>query len=233
MTAAHAFVDDVRAPVLADDDRRHLERVLRVRDGEEVTVSDGRGAVVRCVFRRAGDLEIAGDVEVVPAPAPPITVAFAVPKGERAEWAVQKLTEVGVDAIVLLHSARSVVRWDDDARATRRVERLRRVAREAAMQSRRARLPSVDGPVAFAEAAGTLVGACLADVPGDGHVGPPSLRTPAVLVGPEGGWDDGERAVGLLRVALAPHVLRAETAAVAAGVLLGALRTGLVRSDRE
>jgi 16S rRNA (uracil1498-N3)-methyltransferase len=69
-----------------------------------------------------------------------------------------------------------------------------------------------------------LVGACLADAGG----GPPSLALPVVLVGPEGGWSEEERAVGLPAVGLGPHVLRAETAALAAGALLAALRAGHV-----
>lgn len=229
---AHVFVDDVDAPVLVDDDRRHLVRVLRLRDGEVVTAADGRGAWRRCRLRMRPDDEAAlepdAEVERTAAPSPAITVGFAVPKGDRAEWAVQKLTEAGVDRIVLLHADRSVVRWDDESRAARRVERLRRVAREAAMQSRRVWLPSVDGPTPFADAVGAP-GVCLAEAGGE----PPSLARPVVLVGPEGGWTDHEREAGVPRVALGPHVLRAETAAVAAGLLFSALREGLVRSCGE
>lgn len=228
--AAHAFVDDLDAPVLADDDRRHLERALRLRDGESLTVSDGRGGVRTVRFRRGGALDVAGDVTRVPSPSPAITVALSVPKGDRLEWAVQKLTEVGVDRIVLLQTARSVVRWEpDDERVARRVARVARVAREAAMQSHRTWLPAVEGPAEFAPIA-ALPGACLA---GAGAGIGPSLGRPTVLVGPEGGWTDEERGAGLPAVALGPHVLRSETAAVAAGVLLVALRESLVRAGGE
>ena len=104
-----------------------------------------------------------------PAADPPVTVAFAPPKGDRPEWAVQKLTELGVDRIVPLVAARSVVRWTGD-RAAAPVERLRRVAREAAMQSRRAWLPVVEEPSSFAAVA-ARPGAALAVAGGD----PPSL----------------------------------------------------------
>jgi 16S rRNA (uracil1498-N3)-methyltransferase len=231
--AAHVFVDDLGAPALDADDAHHLARVLRLRDGELVTASDGRGGVRRCTFRRRGPLEPGGEVERTPAPSPQLVVGFAVPKGDRPEWAVQKLTEVGVDRIVLLTAGRSVVRWDDAARAGQRVERLRRVAREAAMQARRVWLPAVEGPVPFADAV-AWPGACLADAGGDAA---PSLGRPVVLVGPEGGWSDEERrtaeAIGVPRVALGPHVLRAETAAVAAGVVMSALREGFVRIRGE
>jgi 16S rRNA (uracil1498-N3)-methyltransferase len=218
----HVFVADVAAPVLDDDDRHHLERVLRVRVGEDVTVSDGRGGWRACVFATGGALEAVADVEHRPAPMPPITVGFALTKGEKPETAVQKLTELGVDRIIPFLADRSVARWEGD-RAERHVARLRKVAREAAMQSRRAHLPVVDDLVDFATAA-ALPGACRADAGG----APPTLARPVVLVGPEGGWSDAERAAALPIVGLGPFVLRAETAALAAGAVLGALRCGLV-----
>ena len=217
---AHAFVADVEAPELAADDRHHLERVLRLRPGDELTVADGAGRWRRCRFGPV--VEADSEVEVEAPPAPAITLAFALTKGERPEWTVQKLTEVGVDRIVPFVSARSVVRWDE-AKATRNAERLRRVAREAAMQSRRAFLPVVEDVAELADVAGRA-GAALAASDG----GPPDLARPCLLVGPEGGWTDDELALVPARVALGPTVLRAETAAVAGAVLLAGLRAGLV-----
>lgn len=214
------FVADVERPVLDDADRHHLARVLRLRPGDPLTVADGAGRWRPCRF--AGEPEPDGEVEVDERPAPPITVAFAPVKGDRPEWVVQKLTELGADRVVPFLAARSVVRWEGD-RAARQVERLRRVAREAAMQCHRAWLPEVADLATFADVA-ALAGAAMADRGG----GPPSLHRPVVLVGPEGGWSDDERAARLPAVGLGPHVLRAETAAVAAAGVLGALRAGLV-----
>ena len=217
---AHAFVADLGSPELDLADRHHLERVLRLRAGDEITVSDGRG---RWRARRLGPaLEPAGPVIRDPRPAPVITVALDLVKGERPEWAVQKLTELGADGIVPFVAGRSVVRWDDE-RAGRQAERLRRVAREAAMQCRRTWLPDVEEVATFEAVAGRR-GAVLADREG----GPPSLATGPVLVGPEGGWSDEERTRDLPRMALGQHVLRTETAAAAVATLLGALRAGLV-----
>jgi 16S rRNA (uracil1498-N3)-methyltransferase len=218
--AAHAFVVDLDAPQLSDDDRHHLERVLRLRPGEDLTVSDGAGRWRLC--RYADGLDPAGDIVTEARPSPPVTVGVALTKGERLDWAVQKLTELGVDRIVPFGAARSVVRWDGD-RAGHHVGRLRRIARQAAMQSRRTWLPAVDDLCSFAEVA-ALPGAALAESGGD----PPSLERPSVLVGPEGGWGSEEAAAGLPRVGLGPTVLRVETAAVAAGTLLCGLREGLV-----
>lgn len=217
---AHAFVADLARPELDDDDRHHLERVLRLRPGDTVTVSDGAGGWRRCRFGPV--LELVGEVTIEPRPGPELTVAFAVVKGERPEWAIQKLTELGVDRIVAFASARSVVRWDAE-KAAKATARFCRVAREAAMQCRRSWLPVVEPPTTFAEVS-ARPGAALADLDGD----PPWLATGPVLVGPEGGWAPEERDRHLPHMSLGPHVLRSETAAVAVAALLGAMRTGTV-----
>ena len=107
--------------------------------------------------------------------------------------------------------------------ATQVGERTRRIARQAAMQSRRSWLPVVEEARPFAEVA-ARPGACLAHRDGAGA----TLDRPLVLVGPEGGWSDEELAVPLPHLRLGPHVLRAETAAVAAAAVLVALRAGLL-----
>jgi 16S rRNA (uracil1498-N3)-methyltransferase len=164
------------------------------------------------------DLSPLGDPVAEAAPAPAITIAFAVVKGDRPELIARGLTEIGVDRIVPLGTARGVVRWErDHGRAA--VERLRRVVRSAGMQCRRVWLPEVTEVVAFGDAAAGA-GVALA-VPGGDE---PSLDHATVLVGPEGGWAPVELDVGLPRVDLGPHVLRTETAALVAGARLVALR---------
>ncbi|MEA3020990.1 MAG: rRNA (uracil1498-N3)-methyltransferase [Actinomycetota bacterium] len=217
------FVDDVDKPTVAADDRHHLERVLRVRRGDPVDVSDGAGRWRSGTLGDAGAVDPTSEVELAPRVEPDITVAFALTKGERPELVMQKLTELGADRIVPFTSGRSVVRWDA-GRAAANVERLRRIAREAAMQCRRAWLPDVAELSTFAGAC-ALEGASIAEIGG----ARPKLANPTVLVGPEGGWTDDERACGLPTVGLGSHVLRAETAAIAAATLLGALRARLVR----
>jgi 16S rRNA (uracil1498-N3)-methyltransferase len=219
---AHAFVVDLDAPELDGDDRHHLARVLRLRPGDLITVGDGDGRWRPCMF---GDpVEPSGPIEYEPPPEPRLTVAFAVVKGERTEWAVHKLVELGIDAVIPFVADRSVVRWDP-AKSEHHHLRLAKVARQAAMQSRRSRLPQIEPLRSFADLA-TRGGAALAD--GDGVA--PSLSWPSVIVGPEGGWSPAEQERELPRVRLAPTVLRAETAAVVAGALLVALREGLVFS---
>jgi len=216
------FVDDLEHPVIGGDDWHHITRVARLRRGAALCVADGTGRWRQASLdREPTDL---GPINVEPPPAVPITVGLAMPKGSRLDLAVQKLTELGVDRIVLLHTERSVVRWDQRQAASKR-DRLVRVAREGAMQSRRVRLPHIEGPRSVAEAVAEAV------ANGGGQVaiaepgGPaPSLNTPTVLVGPEGGWTPGELAMVSCRAGLATGVLRTETAAITAGVLLTAQR---------
>jgi 16S rRNA (uracil1498-N3)-methyltransferase len=249
-TVAHLFVDDLAEPALSDKDVHHLARVLRLRPGELVSVSDGRGGTrvcewvsegrgadgsvgVRNAVGRGGALGALCALTAPtwePAREPAVTVAFALTKAEHPEWAVQKLTEAGADHIVLITAERCVARWAAAA-ADRQLERLREVARQAAMQSRRSWLPTVDGPVAFSALVGAQAGKADPEIAlAVQGGGPLTLSTPTVLVGPEGGWTDTELASvpAVRHVSLGPNVLRAETAAMAAGVLLVALRAGLV-----
>jgi 16S rRNA (uracil1498-N3)-methyltransferase len=220
---AHAFVADIERLEFSEADHHHLTRVLRLRPGDPVTVSDGAGAWRMARVTSTGGVEPDGAVHHVPRSRPALTVCFAPVKNERPEWVVQRLTEAGVDRIVPFLAARSVVRWDP-SRAARVHARLATIAREASMQSRRVWLPEVGPLTEFPEVA-ALPGATLAERLGP----PPTLQRPTVLVGPEGGWAPSELDAGLPRVGLGPHVLRAETAAVAAGLLLVGMRAGLVQ----
>ena len=146
---------------------------------------------------------------------PNLTIAAAIPKGDRAEWMVQKLTEVGVSDILLLHCDRSVVRWEGD-RAERQLARARRVVKEAAMQSRRVWLPLVSGPVPCAHVL-AMADVAIAEPAG---VSPSALgwRPATVAIGPEGGFSEAELAAPVARVALGDSVLRIETAAIVAAI---------------
>ncbi len=219
--SAHAFVDDLDAPELDDDDRHHFERVLRLRADELITVSDGRG---RWRWVKLGPALVpVGEIAFDAARQPALTVAFAVLKGERNELVVQKLTELGIDRIVPVLAERCVVRWDA-VRAQRQHERLVRVAREAAMQSRRSWSAQVAPLTSLADV--LAGGAAMAVMDG----GRASLTRPSIVVGPEGGWSANEVAAASATVVLGDHVLRAETAAITSGAILAALRSGLVFS---
>lgn len=206
-SAAHVVVDDVHTPTLHEADRHHLARVLRLRGGESVTVTDGVGSWRGCAFRD-GELHPTDDVVTEPRSDPIVTVAVAPPKGDRLDMLVTKGTEIGVDRIIVVEAERSVVRWTHE-RAVRHLERLRLLAREASCQSRRVWLPEISGPVAAA----ALLPTAVAAEPGGRLLD----RTDTVVaVGPEGGWSPGEVASASGLVSLGPNVLRVETAAIVA-----------------
>ncbi len=222
---------------LGPTDGRHLRKSLRLRPGDVVAASDGRGRFQLC--RLTGSRgALAGDQRAeAPAVLEPqsevvwvdrvyeVTVGFSLVKGERPDWAVAKLTELGVDRMIPLVCERTVVRPDGpsgDARA----DRLARVAREAGMQSRQVYLPRVDAPRPFGDVVAELAPAvALAEPGGD----PPAASLRAVLVGPEGGFTARELEAGTATVALGDAVLRTETAAVVAGALLTGFRAGTLR----
>jgi 16S rRNA (uracil1498-N3)-methyltransferase len=182
---------------------------------------------------------------------PAVTVGFSLAKGERTDWAVAKLTELGIDRIAPLVCDRTVSRSDSVAALATRAGRFGRIAREASMQARRPWRPQVDAPQLLSELLAELlttaadrppvpepgsaggpaaartpsaVGIALAE-PGGGA---PSLAMPVLLIGPEGGWSPAELAMGFPTVSLGNTILRVETAAVVAGALLTGLRSRLV-----
>lgn len=212
------FVSDIEAPELDDDDYHHLARSLRVRAGDTVTVSDGEGRWCLAGFARQ------------PTPATDIVtepsgrrwgVAFALAKGGRPELVVQKLTELGADLIVPVVTERTVVRWTRSKMEDHHRRHVR-IAREAAMQSRRVRLPRVSPTRSLHEVLDRYPGAILADPDGSPMPicrGSIDEAMPLVVVGPEGGFSPEERS-GRGTVRLPGGILRTETAAIAAGVLL-------------
>jgi 16S rRNA (uracil1498-N3)-methyltransferase len=219
---AHVLVGELGdQATIAGDDGHHLQRVRRIRAGEVLTAADGAGLWRRYVVEDVGPARLAltagGPVHEEPPLEPGLAVAFGVAKGEAPELVVGQLTQLGVDRIVAVTTARSVVRWSGD-RAERARERLRKVAREAAMQSRRARLPVVDVADSLAAVTAPPHPDLVVAERGGGDVA--ALGSPAsggwlLVVGPEGGFDPGERKhlVSARSVGLGPYQLRATTAA--------------------
>jgi len=229
--AAQVFVEDPASPVLSPKDVHHLARVLRLRAGERVVASDGRGAWAECIVAvppgsGAVVLERTSSVCMEEPATPTLLVAFSLVKAARPEWIVQKLTELGIDVIVPIETDRCVARWRSGA--FERIERLRRIALEAAAQCRRVWLPEIRGVATLEDLMSYPEALALAHHDGVA----PSLSFPAVAVGPEGGWSPRELDLGLPRVRLGTPVLRAETAAITAGALLAALRSGVVEEAR-
>lgn len=224
---------------------RHAATVRRVRVGEQITLSDGRGLLAESevVAAQRDRLELAVRSTTVAAPArPPVTVVQALPKSDRSELAVELMTEAGADVIVPWQAARCVANWE--AKADKGIGKWRAAAKSAARQSRRPYIPEVTGlhrtadlltAVRAAKADGAVV-AALHESGESRFTALPLSDAPAIMliVGPEGGLDDAELSAlaeaGAEVVLLGPTVLRTSTAAAVALGALGALTARWSRS---
>ncbi|WP_132429995.1 16S rRNA (uracil(1498)-N(3))-methyltransferase [Pseudonocardia endophytica] len=233
-------VDDLPAPgsstALTGPEGRHAATVRRIRPGEVVVLTDGRGGLAHAEAGASGkdslELTVTG-VERVEPPLVRVAVAQALVKGDRGELAVETATEAGVDEVIPWRAARSVVRWESGPRGDKALARWRATVREAAKQSRRPWTPEVAEPVTTAQLARRVPEVDLALVLHESadeslaSVPIPSAGTVLLVVGPEGGVDDGELAAltdaGARVVRMGPEVLRASTAACVALGALGVL----------
>lgn len=217
------IVDDLGAPRVDAALAHHL-RVRRVRDGDEVVLSNGRGAVVPAIVRvRQGSIafEVGGCPRQLEAPTPPVGVATFLPSRERLAWEIQKLTEVGADEIWLL--AEPTDRRAGHGLSPAGMERLERIAREAAMQSERPFVPVLHPPCSVAELLDVCRGSVALLDPDGGEL-PES--TTVLIAGPESGHVPVSTPIP--RVRLATPILRTETAALIAAFVLVAKRADFV-----
>jgi 16S rRNA (uracil1498-N3)-methyltransferase len=222
--------------VLDGPEGRHAATVKRMRVGEVVQVTDGRGALAQAVVESTGrdtvSLALTSRSTLAP-PAPRVLLAQALVKGDRSELAVEMATEAGVDGILPWRAARCVARWEDGPRGDKALARWRSTVREAAKQARRPWLPVVEEPVTTAMLARRVADAAGALVLHEGatdrlaEVDLPTAGDLLLVVGPEGGVTDEEiaalTAAGGRSVRLGGEVLRASTAAAVALGALGVL----------
>jgi 16S rRNA (uracil1498-N3)-methyltransferase len=235
MVLRRVFVDSVdsgRAIALGAR-AHHLARVVRMKAGEAVEVSDGVQAWT-AVAESIGPREVVfTTVQLLPAPrpAPRLELHLALIKLPRFEWALEKATELGVSTIVPVAAERSdggLIKA-----GAKRVERWERIAEEAAQQSRRLAAPAIETPLTLAEALQRpatvryFIDFAGPEPPANRLKGLDSSATVAIWVGPEGGWSDQESALargqGAEVISLGPQVLRSETAALAAVSIVGRL----------
>jgi 16S rRNA (uracil1498-N3)-methyltransferase len=227
------FVDAIsgEAAEIRGEDARHLTRVLRAEAGQQYEITDNQSAYLAEIVEARGDRVLFRILEPIPTPPPPvrITLCAALIKFDRFEWMIEKATELGVDRVLPVETARCEKGLLEASR--KRSERWTRIARESSQQSRRVRSPEILPAVRFDHSLAaeeeyryfleeTTAPALLRTLP---DVRSHTDRV-ALLVGPEGGWVDGERqaaaAAGWQLASLGPLVLRAETAATAALAIL-------------
>lgn len=212
--------------VVTGDEARHAVVVRRTGVGEQVVLTDGAGVAARCTVTATTKSSLTATVSAVTrssAPSPVVTVVQAIPKGERAELAVEVLTEIGTDRIVPWAASRCVGVWRGE-RATKSLAKWRATARESGKQSRRAWLPEVTEMATTTEVASLLASVDLAVVVHEAAttslaaLSLEGVASIAVVVGPEGGITDEELAAFAPAhvVRMGEPVLRTSTAGVAA-----------------
>jgi 16S rRNA (uracil1498-N3)-methyltransferase len=257
MTRRRWIADEVTGDTaaLVGDHAAHLSRVLRAEVGQEFDIATGpevrRGTITTISYDRV-EFALGNKLDRARKPtlretAPQITLALAIFKFDRMEWAIEKCTEIGVARIIPVIAQRSDAHLA--TAAAKRHERWQRIVRQAAEQSRRSAPPEISAPVKLKElanknilSAGSLTRVVLAkslagsldDAGEEARLGDilqsqSSEGDVALAVGPEGGWTDAELAwfidTGWVAASLGETILRAETAAiVATAVALEALR---------
>jgi 16S rRNA (uracil1498-N3)-methyltransferase len=236
MTRRRWIADEVSGDTaaLVGEHAAHLARVLRAEVGQEFDIATGdevrRGTITTISYDR---IEFAlGDVsKSSPGVAPNISLALAIFKFDRMEWALEKCTEIGVARFIPVIARRSDAHLV--ASAGKRHERWVRIVRQAAEQSRRAAPPEIAAAVKLRDLGGDAVSGesvarvVLAETEQDARIGD-LLRLPsrdvALAVGPEGGWSDSELSwfhdEGWVAASLGRTILRAETAAIVASALV-------------
>ncbi len=205
----------------------HIARVLRLKEGDLLTLFDGRGgeygAQIQALHKEVVATKLQEQRAIERESPLHLTLAQGVSRGERMDLVVQKATELGVQRIVPVLTERSVVRLDEQ-RAGKKLQHWRAIAIAACEQCGRNRVPDVAAPMALHE--------LFADIPPqstrvllspDGTLRASDLAkhaTLAVLIGPEGGLTQAEAqgavAAGFQKMRLGPRILRTETAALAA-----------------
>jgi 16S rRNA (uracil1498-N3)-methyltransferase len=197
-----------------------LRKVLRLSPGAQIAVLPNDGSLVRCEFttRTARPLEISHPNTE---PALYLTMAQALPKGDKLDEIIRACTEIGVSRFILFPSERTIVRWDEKKKAER-LHRLQTIAREAAEVSYRTRLPVIElakdlAEVLHQEPEATV----LSEAEGVSEQLRPKGGAMTIVVGPEGGWSGKELAlIGNRGVTLGPRVLRVDHAGAAAAAIL-------------
>ena len=229
----HRFIVD-EAPLagrvdLPEEEAQHAIKVLRLRRGDKIELTDGRGRLyagrISEIDKKRASVELQGE-----RPSRESNLRLAVymgyPKAEKLELIVQKLTELGVVHIAPVMMTRSVARTQD---FSNRGQRLERIAREAVKQCGRSVIPEIDAPVQWDEALRQMAACDLVLVPWeearanrlrDLRERFPQVVRIAIVIGPEGGMTTEEisrlEEAGALSLTLGPRILRAETAAISA-----------------
>lgn len=231
------FVDDPGAfsdssVVITGEDVNHVKNVLRLKENDELIVSDGRGRDYHCRISGITNEEVVADIcdicDNFSELSTEITLFQGFPKGDKMELIIQKTVELGVTRIVPVMTKRTVVKLDDK-KAKKKTERYNMIAESAAKQSGRGMIPEVTMPVSFAEAVSMAEKLDMNIIPYEEAEGVEYSRniikrikgkkSLGIFIGPEGGFarEEVEKALdaGASAITLGHRILRTETAGMA------------------
>lgn len=211
------------------EDAAHITRVLRMNAGDEIAVFDGSGIEYTATLVSIGPKECVAEIsdrhKSESEPSLKVYLYQGIPKSGKMETIVQKLVELGAYRIIPVEMERCVVRLDEK-RKLEKTKRWNKVSVEAAKQCGRSVIPTVESPIRFREAVDEMKSLDLAVMPYEvlGHEGKRGLKellkdfcgeSVGILVGPEGGFSDGEAKMaeeaGINRIGLGRRILRTET----------------------
>lgn len=214
------------AIVLPKDVSHRLLNILRIPLGVQVELFDGRGTLVRgCLNSKESSLFLVSEIEIKKNTSVTLTLIQAMTKQDKLEAIVQPLTELGIDRFIFFNAKRSITKTTD--RTAKQMERLERIAIDAARQSERSEVPLLTGPINFEELVPLLQNAKSLILVGEPRVSSSlsgvmsnmdvsQFDEVVLIIGPEGGLHETEmsvlKSVGAIPVAYAPHVLRTQTA---------------------
>ncbi len=218
--------DDIQENIatIKGEEAQHISRVLRMKKGDKVTLCDGEGMFYDATLTGFEDKTVIAEIsDSYIAPTEPqvqLTVFQGVPKNPKLETVIQKLTEIGAVRLVPVDTKRAVAKLDKSAK----VDRLKKIAHEAAKQSKRGIVPEVLDTVPFKKAVEMAAEADLALIPYEEEtevsikkaLSGKTPETVSVMIGPEGGFDEEEvllaKEAGIQSVTLGKRILRTETA---------------------
>ncbi|CEN79557.1 16S rRNA (uracil(1498)-N(3))-methyltransferase [Paraclostridium sordellii] len=221
--------------IIEGEDVKHISKVLRCRVGEELEICDNDNNEYICeitnIDKSEVQLNIIDKVDIKRESDLKIKVYQGLPKGPKMEMILQKLTEVGVDEIILVQTKRTVVKVEDK-KEDKKIERWERIIYEAAKQSKRGKIPKLRGILSFKEALSDMNKNDLNIAPYENErtksikqaIKGQDINNIGIFVGPEGGFEDTEikaiEDIGGQSVSLGPRILRTETASLVASSIV-------------
>lgn len=214
------------------DDYNHIKKVLRLKCGEIVTLSDGVGNEYEAKIEEFGDgfvhSKIIKSYKNSTEPPIKITLYQGLPKADKMDFIIQKSVELGITRIVPVLTERTIVKLGNEKDASKKCERWNRISQEAAKQSNRGIIPEIEIPITFKEAVKQAKDYALSLIPYEKEANNSlkqilrsvsDIKEASVFVGPEGGFTEQEieEAVsfGINSITLGPRILRTETAGIA------------------